>query len=120
MTDATILDLAAIAEAKATMKAKFPTIVQYFLEDSETYIGSIRAGIVAASAEQIISPAHTLKSSSRLMGAMRVSDIAKAMEALAREQVASGKNDMQPFSAMLPELETACGEACAALKQQAA
>jgi len=118
MTD--ILDMTAIAEAKAMMKAKFPTMVQYFLEDSESYIASIREGIAAVSAEKIVSPAHTLKSSARQMGAMRVSEIAKDMEALAREQSSAGNNDMQAFAAMLPKLETAFAETKEAFKQQAA
>ncbi len=120
MTDAAILDMTAIAEAKATMKAKFPTMVQYFLEDAETYIGNVREGISLVSAEKIVSPAHTLKSSSRQMGAMRMSDIAKEMEALAREQSSSGKNDMPPFTEMLVKLEKAFAETREAFKQQAA
>lgn len=120
MTDAVILDMAAIAEAKATMKAKFPTMVQYFLEDSESYIAAIKEGIAAASAEKIVSPAHTLKSSSRQMGALRVSEIAKSMEALAREQSAAGKNDMPPFSGLLLKLEAAFAETRTAYQQHAA
>ena len=41
------------------MKAKFPTMVQYFLEDAETYISTIREGVMAANVEKIVSPAHT-------------------------------------------------------------
>lgn len=118
MTD--ILDMTAINEAKSTMKAKFPTMVQYFLEDAETYIGTIREGISLASAEKIVSPAHTLKSSSRQMGAQRMSDIAKDMEALAREQSGSGKNDMPPFAEMLVKLEAAFAETKTAYQQHAA
>lgn len=118
MTD--ILDMTAVNEAKDTMKAKFPTMVQYFMEDAEAYIRSIREGISLASAEKIISPAHTLKSSSRQMGAMRMSTIAKAMEALAREQCNTGKIDMEPLAEMLVKLEAAFVQTKDAYKQHAA
>ncbi|MEQ1704610.1 MAG: Hpt domain-containing protein [Rickettsiales bacterium] len=118
MTD--LLDMIAIAEVKAMMKAKFPTMVEYFLEDSESYITSIREGIAASNAEKIVSPAHTLKSSAQQMGAIRVSEIAKEMEVLAREQSSSGNNDMQAFAAMLSKLETAFAETKEAFKQHIA
>lgn len=120
MTDAAILDMIAFNEAKATMKAKFPTMVQYFIEDTETYIGAIREGIAVGIAEKIVSPAHTLKSSSRQMGAIHMSEIAKEMEALAREQSGAGESQMPPFSALLARLEAAFAETRDALRRQVA
>lgn len=107
MIEAPILDMAAVAEAKAMMKAKFPTMVQYYLEDAETYIGAIRDGIASASAANITLPAHTLKSSSRQMGAMRVSDIARTMETLARDLSDAAQADMRDFTELFVRLEAA-------------
>jgi HPt (histidine-containing phosphotransfer) domain-containing protein len=106
MSEALIIDQTIMSEARAMMKAKFPTMVQYFLEDAATYIADIRAGIDEKSVEKIISPAHTMKSSSRQMGAMRLSDIAKDIEHLARDQLASG-GDIMLFVSMLAALEHA-------------
>ena len=105
MSEQNILDLTILAEAKETMKAKFATMVTYFLEDAENYISSIGDGIAANQVEKIVSPAHTLKSSSHQMGAIKMSETAKEMEHIAREQSSAGKNDMQPFVEMLPKLK---------------
>lgn len=120
MTDVVIIDLAAINEAKETMKAKFPTMVQYFMEDSESYIESIREGIAAVSSERIVSPAHTLKSSARQMGAIRMSEIAKLIEMIAREQADANQNNMAPFSELLTLLKTAFEDTKTAYQQHAA
>lgn len=120
MNNAVILDADIFNEAKSVMKTKFPTMVQYFLEDSETYILSIREGVLSESSEKIVSPAHTLKSSSKQLGAMRVSEIAKAMEALAREQLDAGKNDVTHFVELLAQLDAAFAETKEVFQQQAA
>ena len=117
MIKATILDMEAITEAQETMKAKFPTMVQYFIEDTEAYISNIKDGIDNAKAEKIISPAHTLKSSSRQMGATHISNIARKIEMMAREQSNNGKNDMAAFAPEISALETAFDETKEAFKQ---
>lgn len=120
MNDMNILDIRAIAEAKAMMKTKFPTMVEFFLEDAQMYIGNIRDAIATENALLIVSPAHTLKSSSKQMGAVLVSEIAKQIEANAREQSANDDNDMASFVKLLLELEEAFTETKEAFKQQAA
>lgn len=106
MTQSELFDLNSLAEAKRTMKAKFGTMVQYFLEDSESYIIAIKEAITANNVEAIISPSHTLKSSSKQMGAERLSNISKEIEAMAREQTSAGKSDFTAFHAMVDELQT--------------
>lgn len=118
MTTSTILDMQAFQEAKDMMKAKFPIMLQYFLEDTETYIASIHEGLALVNASKIVSPAHTIKSSSKQMGAIAMSEIAKAMEMLAREQSDRNRNDMPPFVEMLSQLEAAFAETKAAFEQQ--
>ena len=114
-----ILDLAAVNVAKEMMKEKFPTMLEYFVEDSETYIASVRDSIAANSAEKIVSPAHTVKSSSRQMGATKMADIAKELEALARDQYSNSTNDMGPFTELLGKLERAFIETKDAFHQYA-
>ena len=65
-----------LAEARSVMKDKFPTMIEYFLEDSATYINSIKDGLAANDAAQIAAPAHTIKSSAGQLGAEKISEIA--------------------------------------------
>lgn len=115
-----LIDFNALAEAKEMMKAKFPTMVEYYLEDSVNYIALIHEGMKASNVERIISPAHTLKSSSRQMGAQRVSALAKEIEALARDQTSAGTHDIHAFAPLVSALEAAFNETRTALPAQAA
>jgi HPt (histidine-containing phosphotransfer) domain-containing protein len=103
MNTAEILDLMAVEEARSTFKAKFPTMCGYYLEDAEGYVNAISSAIKAGDVSAVVSPAHTLKSSSRQMGAALVSSIAKEIEAAAREAT----NAMPWFSDQLARLEDA-------------
>ena len=105
-----VLDPDIIEEAKAMMKAKFPTMVQYYLEDAETYLTSIREGIAENSVEKVVAPAHTIKSSSKQMGATLLAEVAKEMEHLARDQVNSGGNDTAVFKDLVTRIEKAIAE----------
>ena len=120
MTDCELFDFNALAEAKETMQSKFGTMIEYFIEDSESYITAIRTAMAAGSIEGIISPSHTLKSSSRQMGALRVSNIAMEMEALSREMSSAGRRDVAPFQPLVEKLEAAFHETRQALPAQAA
>lgn len=83
------LDSAVVAKAKAMMKRRFSTMVEYFLEDTQNYIEQILQGIEDGDYNAIVVPAHTIKSTSRQMGAIVVSDLSKELEALARTEEAS-------------------------------
>ncbi|UDF05738.1 Hpt domain-containing protein [Asticcacaulis sp. AND118] len=105
--EAQLLDPHAVDEARALFKHKFPTMAGYYFEDSEGYIANIRDAVAARDVSQIVTPAHTLKSSSRQMGAALVSGLAKDIEATARAQVEAGTADMNDFTTMLSRLEQA-------------
>lgn len=115
-----VLDLVAINEAKEMMKAQFSTMLEYFLEDAETYIEKVREGIAANNAQKIVMPVHTLTSSSRQMGAIKMAEIGKKMEVMAHEQCRSSTNDMVLFAEMLDKLEVAFSETKDVFKQHAA
>lgn len=83
------LDTAIVAKAKAMMKRRFSTMIEYFLEDTQNYIEQILQGIEQGDYNAIVVPAHTIKSTSRQMGAIVVSDLSKELEALARTEEAS-------------------------------
>ncbi len=110
MEKISLIDLDILQEAKTIMKTKFPAMVGYFLEDSEGYISVIREAIAANKVEQIIAPAHTLKSSSVHMGVVALSNIAKWIEEEARKQAGEGKNDINSFLPQFAELEKVFAE----------
>lgn len=71
--------------AKKTMKNKFSIMVKYFIEDTEVYINEIDKGLSDNNVHVIIASAHTIKSSSKQIGADLLSESAKEIEFIARE-----------------------------------
>ncbi len=120
MTPCELFDFNALAEAKEMMKAKFGTMVKYYLEDSENYISAISAAVGAGNVEAIIAPSHTLKSSSMQMGALRLSSIAREMEAMARAQSSAGKPDIALYRPLFTQLEATFAETRSGLSSHAA
>lgn len=110
-----ILDHIAVNEAKSTMKAKYPLMIEYFLEDSQTYIENIKNAIASNQIEQIVAHAHALKSSARQMGAIRMSDISRTMEELGREHIIRKQRNFTPFIEAIPKLEAAFADTKLAL-----
>ena len=62
----------------------FSRIVHYFQEDGVKAIVAIEQAMHVQSATGMILPAHTLKGEARQLGAMRLGDIAEAIEMTAR------------------------------------
>jgi HPt (histidine-containing phosphotransfer) domain-containing protein len=110
MVDAVILDLAAIAETREVMKAKFPAMVQYFLEDAEGYVQALRDAASAADVPNVVSSAHALKSSAHQMGAMRVSALARTIEMFGRAHVDAQGEGAPDLADLLAQMEAALAE----------
>ncbi len=110
MSAVQLLDTDAINEARSMFRAKFPTMSGYYFEDAQGYLDNIRSAVSGQNVPAIVAPAHTLKSSSRQMGAARVSIIAKEIETAARE----GNNGPSWFADQLGVLEQAFAETQAA------
>jgi len=87
-----ILNPITLAEAKELMGNRFPTMVKYFIEDTNMYMDEIQAAVSSQDANKSLAPAHTIKSSARQLGAERVSEIAKEIEFLSRD-IIDGKSD---------------------------
>ncbi len=79
-----LYDPQVLNEVKSVMKARFSVVLQYFLEDSEGYVNTIKSAVANSNAAEIVLPAHTLKSSAKQMGAMLLSARAQRVEELAR------------------------------------
>ena len=80
-----VLDAEVLAELREVMGAEFGNLVQMFITDAAKYIEQLELAAAGNNLDQMIAPAHTLKSSSANLGAMAVSAAAKRIETGARE-----------------------------------
>lgn len=85
--NAAVLDDEVLAELREVMGSEFGNLVQMFLVDAAKYIQQLEEAAAGNNLDQMIAPAHTLKSSSANLGAMAVSAAAKRIEVGAREGV---------------------------------
>jgi len=82
-----VLDLVVLTELKETTgdDPEFVRdLVETYLADVPIQLGGIEAAIAANDAEALIRPAHTLKSSSATLGAMRLAEVSRALEMTGR------------------------------------
>jgi HPt (histidine-containing phosphotransfer) domain-containing protein len=89
-------------------------LIETYLADAEGQVEAIDAAIAATDAEALVRPAHTLKSSSASVGAMRLAAMARGLEAQAR----AGQLADAPAAAAAARLEW--GEVSANLRALAA
>lgn len=104
--DATALDEGVVNAARASLKDKFSMMVEFYLEDAADHIAQIQAGLADDDPQEVVAPAHTLKSSSRQIGATQVGEIAAWLEEAARTAEGS-HSDVAPLSARAAELSQA-------------
>lgn len=78
------IDWEAHGEAKILFHQKYPQMLGYYQEDVARYLREIEEALAVADIEGVIRPAHTIKSNSRNMGALKLSLLAGDMEALAK------------------------------------
>ncbi len=82
-----ILDEAVLAELKATTgddPAFVRELVDSYLAEAPAQIEGIAAAITGSDAAALVRPAHTLKSSSATVGAMRLATVARRLEITGR------------------------------------
>ena len=87
-------------------------LVDTYLEDAVTQLEAMRAAADSGSTEALVRPAHSLKSNSANVGAERLADLCRALEADARsgavttasERVAEADEEFQRVRLALAEL----------------
>lgn len=94
---ADIIDHKMLEDARSLLKDKFDLLLDCYIEDVENFIKDMHEAATNRNVQAIVLPAHTIKSTSKRMGALRLSDIAKDIELAARE--AANANEQGPFSA---------------------
>ena len=86
-----------------------------YLADAPSHLGAIRRALDAGSAEDLVRPAHTLKSSSATVGALVLAGYARELELEARagslagadERLAAAKTEFGRVAGALGELRAA-------------
>ena len=76
--------LADLLDATGGDRGFLAELIDAFLGDAPDLVGQMRAAVERGSAEDLVRPAHTLKSSSASLGALTLSGHCKALEASAR------------------------------------
>ena len=88
-----LIDQSIFDESKSIMKDRFSEILRFYFEDTKNYIDQIQKGLDDQEFEKIISQAHTIKSSSKQLGFIAVSDIAMQIEKYARNAIDTKNTD---------------------------
>ena len=81
-----VLDQEILTELSEIMEEGFVGLIREYLDNAPTLMDDIAAAVAARDAESLVLPAHSLKSSSANLGAMRVSALAKELEFIGREE----------------------------------
>ncbi|MES9961385.1 MAG: ATP-binding protein [Sedimenticola sp.] len=100
-----VIDQEVVAELYEIMAEDFTSLLEVFLDNSPESLDLIEKSIREGDCSRAILPAHSLKSSSANVGAMRLSGLAKKMEAAAR------KNDLATLEGGIMELREAYDQA---------
>lgn len=79
-----VIDEDIITESKSLMGDKFSMVIEYFIEDTVGYISEIENAIKENDTSKAIAPAHTIKSSAKQLGVLRVFELAKNIEEFCR------------------------------------
>jgi HPt (histidine-containing phosphotransfer) domain-containing protein len=79
-----VLAMDVLEELRTMMGEEYLGLIKLFLEDAPTHIQQLEAAAAANDLPGLVSPAHTLKSSSANLGALALSAVAKRIELGAR------------------------------------
>ena len=79
-----VIALDVLEELRTMMGDEYLGLIKLFLEDAPTHIHQLEAAAAANDLPGLVSPAHTLKSSSANLGALALSAVAKRIELGAR------------------------------------
>lgn len=124
VTTSSAVDAQLLDDARVMMKESFVPMLQYYLEDSFAYMQQIDDALSEQEVRRIIAPAHTLKSSSRILGAREVSALAEQLEdgatQLAEGADADGEDIASLFARLREAFESAEAEFKVILKREAA
>lgn len=99
-----MLEMILFEESREIMGAKFPKIIEYYLEDMAEYLSQMQHDLAANAHARLMVPLHTITSSSRQLGAMAVAETARAMEECVRNTAGSAAPCPPELAPMLLKL----------------
>lgn len=97
-----------LLEATGGEQAFLAELIDAFLGDAPTLLGQMRDAVARGSAEDLVRPVHTLKSSSASLGALTLSAHCKSLEAAARAGSLDGASEA--VDTIAAELDRASAE----------
>ena len=83
----THMDAAVLEALQDVMEADYPLLLETFVSDSQTRLAQM--GEAARDAEALAQAAHSLKGSSSNMGALRLAELCRDLEARAKDMSAA-------------------------------
>ncbi|MEM7650810.1 MAG: Hpt domain-containing protein [Pseudomonadota bacterium] len=92
--------------ARDIMKARFPEMIEGYLEDAQIYIGHIKDGFADKDDKKVAHYAHPLKSSSQSIGMVGLSNVAKELELKAKSGIEENA-DISHLESLVPQIEAA-------------
>ena len=95
--DTTSLDasvLAALSDSVGGDDAFVADLVETYLADGAVQLAAIDDAVRSSEAEALVRPAHTLKSSSRTVGANRLGELSRQIEMLGRSGSTTGAGEL--------------------------
>ncbi|MCB1652179.1 MAG: response regulator [Alphaproteobacteria bacterium] len=103
--DLDAFDMQMLEQSAALLKEDLPVAVEEYLEDAAAYIRDIKDGLESDDAEKTARGSHPLKSNSKNFGLSAVSQIAEAVNMLARQ------DDLDSARPLLAQLQSAFNRA---------
>ena len=94
--ESAVLDHAVLAELRESVGDDdefIADLVETYVRESRDHLSAIEEAAAAGDAVAIVRPAHTLKSSSAALGAMRLAQVAREIEFAGREGTTGGLNE---------------------------
>ncbi len=104
-----LVDQQVLASLKELMEEEFPALVNSYIEDAPKLLADILSSSKEADREILIRAAHTLKSSSNNLGAIKLAMIAEAIEKQSQE------HKLSAAATLIPSLQAALDETMEAL-----
>lgn len=116
-----LLDREAVKSARSILKGRYDEMLTVYITNSWEYVADMENAVKAGDIGGLIRPSHTLKSTSRQMGAFALSDLAKDIE-MASKQMHAGEitPDMNVLAGMVEKFKPLLCETKKALDAMAA
>lgn len=89
---------------RSSIGEKVMLMLEYYIEDTELYLEQIMDGYNNGDFQAILSAAHTLKSSSRQIGAVRLGQISSDIEEDGKALLEKGVEDVKELSVDIEQM----------------